>query len=26
MSKDLLNKIIEQVEAKIDSVEINPSV
>lgn len=26
MSKDLLNKIIEQVEARIDSVEINPSV
>lgn len=26
MSKDLLNKIIEQVENRIDSVEINPSV
>lgn len=26
MSKDLLNKIIEQVEARIDSVEINPNV
>lgn len=26
MSKDLLNKIIEQVEARIDSVEVNPTV
>ncbi|PZM83578.1 F0F1 ATP synthase subunit alpha [Candidatus Gracilibacteria bacterium] len=26
MSKDLLNKIIEQVESRIDSVEINPNV
>ena len=26
MSKDLLNKIIEQVENRIDSVEINPNV
>ena len=26
MSKDLLNKIIKQVEARIDSVEINPNV